>query len=294
MMDHKPTICAGVPTIWENVRNILELRPDLKKNLNPRWDRLHVGGSALSKSLSSYFMKNFGVECHHGYGMTETNPFVSISNRSQKRKHLDWSDEKRFSLIASQGMLMPGLEWKIVNPDNPNEEIVHDGIQTGELLLRGPWIAGGYYGIDSKKYFHNGWLKTGDIVSIDPEGYMRIADRAKDLIKSGGEWISSVNLENAVKSIPGVLNACAVGVPHPKWTERPIILVVVDAKYRSKITLTKVRKHLSKEMAKFQLPDDLIFVKEIPLTGTGKMNKKAVREQLSKQKYTLPKLRSQL
>eukprot|EP00494_Astrolonche_serrata_P006515 UN06539 len=229
MCDHKATLTAGVPTVWENVRLLTMKNPSLYKERLRSWKKLHVGGTALPAVLIRFFKDQYGVDSFHGYGMTETNPHVALSHLNQKRKHEFFPPKERVKILNFQGLLLPGLEWKLVDPENANIEKEQDGKTTGELLLRGPWICGEYFGVSKEtnaKKFHEGWLKTGDICSITEEGYMKVSDRSKDLIKSGGEWISSANLENEIKSIGGVLQAAVVGVKHPKWEERPIVILV--------------------------------------------------------------------
>jgi fatty-acyl-CoA synthase len=167
--------------------------------------------------------------------------------------------------------------------------VPHDGKSVGELLIRGPWIASEYYANPQPGKFHDGWLITGDVARIDPEQYVIIADRSKDLIKSGGEWISSVDIENDIVAVPGVAQAAVVAQPHPKWDERPVALVV--AAPGAKLTAAAVLEHLARSFAKWQLPDEVIFVDSLPLTSTGKLDKKVIRAQLQDSGYRLPDLR---
>jgi hypothetical protein len=195
--------------------------------------------------------------------------------------------EQLFANVAKAGQLMPGLEIDIF--DEQFKRLPHDGETVGEILIRGPWICSEYYKDPQPGKFHDGWLITGDVGKIDPEEYLIISDRSKDLVKSGGEWISSVDLENHIVGLSGVAQACVVGRPHPKWDERPIALVVM--KPGSNVEAKQVIAHCATQFAKWQLPDDVLFVETIPLTSTGKMDKKTVRAHLDSRGYELPDLR---
>jgi len=285
MSDEGVTISAGVPTIWQGVKAIHEAEPgvyDLSK-----LDRLTCGGSAPPPSLIRWYWDALGVEMIQGWGMTETSPLGTTSRRTMYRKHLDLDIDTQFANVTKAGQLMPGLEMKIVDDDF--NELPWDGKAVGELLIRGPWIAREYYNNPQPDKFHEGWLITGDVASIDEEAYMTIADRSKDLIKTGGEWISSVDLENHIVGVDGVAQACVVGVPHPKWDERPVVLVVLSE--GADVSADAVIDHCRSDYAKWQLPDDVLFVDSIPLTGTGKMSKKDVRAALASEGYQLPEFR---
>ena len=280
------TISAGVPTIWQGVRAAIEAEPE-------RWDlsaleRVTCGGSAPPVSLIRWFYERLGVEMIQGWGMTETNPLGTVSRRIAKRSQRKAPDEERFADMAKAGLLIPGLEMEIVDDDfNP---LPHDGEHVGELLIRGPWIAAEYYNDPQPDKFRDGWLVTGDVAKIDREQYLIIADRSKDLIKSGGEWISSVDLENHIVGLPGVRQAAVVAQPHPKWDERPVALVVCEE--GAGVTGEQVVEHCAKAFAKWQLPDDVLFVDELPLTSTGKIDKKKIRADLADRGYCLPELAS--
>lgn len=278
------TMSAGVPTIWQGVRSVLEAAPgqfDLS-----HLQRLTCGGSAPPPSLIGWFWDELGVEMIQGWGMTETSPLATISRRIGKRKHKDMSDAELAANQAKAGLLMPGLELEIFDDEwNP---LPHDGEAFGELLIRGPWICSEYYNDPQPEKFHDGWLVTGDVAKIDPEGYLIITDRSKDLIKSGGEWISSVDLENHIVALDRVAQACVVAQPHPKWDERPVAVVV--KKEGVDLGRDEVLAHCSEKFAKWQLPDDVLFVDAIPLTATGKMDKKVVRAKLTEDGYELPDL----
>jgi len=276
------TISAGVPTIWQGVKAAYEAQPsayDFSK-----LQRVTCGGSAPPAALIRWFWEHLGVEMVQGWGMTETSPLATVSRRRAKRKHLDFTDEQCFEHMAKAGQLIPGLELEIV--DEQFKPLPHDGEQFGELLIRGPWICSEYYNDPQPEKFHDGWLITGDVAKLDPEQYLIITDRSKDLIKSGGEWISSVDLENHIAALDGVAQACVVAQPHPKWDERPVAIVVLHA--GANVTQRQVLDHCMQQFAKWQLPDEVLFVDEIPLTSTGKMDKKTVRQRLHEEGYELP------
>ena len=287
MVDEEVTISAGVPTIWQGVKSILE--SDAGKDLDlSKLTRLTCGGSAPPVSLMRWYWEVLNVEMVQGWGMTETNPLGTLSRKVAKRSHIKLSEDQQFENIAKAGLLMPGLEIEIFDENwNP---LPHDGETVGELLIRGPWIASEYYNDPQPEKFHDGWLVTGDVAKIDPEQYLIIADRSKDLIKSGGEWISSVDLENHIVSLDGVAQAAVVAHPHPKWDERPVALVILVE--GANVTKDLILSHCAEIFAKWQLPDDVIFVEEIPLTSTGKIDKKTIRAQLDAENYKLPDLRT--
>ena len=222
-----------------------------------------------------------------GWGMTETSPLVTLSRRVMKRSQLELSEDEQFANVAKAGQIMPGVEVEIV--DEAFNPLPHDGEAVGEIIVRGPWICSEYYNNPQPEKFHDGWLVTGDVGKIDPEQYLIISDRSKDLVKSGGEWISSVDLENTIVAVDGVAQACVVAQPHPKWDERPVALVVKSE--GSSVTKESILEHVAETFAKWQLPDDILFVDSIPLTSTGKMDKKVVRADLESQGYQLPDLR---
>ena len=285
MTEEEVTISAGVPTIWQGVKAVLEAQPDKYDTSNLA--RLTCGGSAPPVSMMRWYWEEHGIEMIQGWGMTETNPLGTLSRKVAKRSHLKLSEDQQFENIAKAGLASPGLEIEIF--DENWQPLSHDGEAVGELLIRGPWICSEYYNDPQPGKFHDGWLVTGDVAKIDSEEYLIIADRSKDLIKSGGEWISSVDLENHIVALEGVRQAAVVAQPHPKWDERPVALVILFE--GANVTRELIIEHCSEIFAKWQLPDDVVFVEEIPLTSTGKIDKKVIRGQLEADGYQLPDLR---
>ena len=279
------TISAGVPTIWQAVKAVLEADPhayDLS-----RLSRVTCGGSAPPPSLIRWYWDTLGVEMIQGWGLTETSPLATVSRRLMKHAHRELSIDAQFENVAKAGQLIPGLEVEIV--DEAFRPLPHDGESTGEILVRGPWVCSEYYRNPQPERFRDDWLITGDVGRIDPEEYLIISDRSKDLVKSGGEWISSVDLENHLAALDGVAQACVVAQPHPRWDERPVALIVRAGD--GEIGTEAVIAHCATRFAKWQLPDDVLFVDSIPLTSTGKMDKKTVRARLEREGYRLPELR---
>jgi acyl-CoA synthetase (AMP-forming)/AMP-acid ligase II len=283
--EEEVTISAGVPTIWQGVKAALEAEPD-KYDVS-KLSRLTCGGSAPPVSMMRWYWDSHKIEMIQGWGMTETNPLGTLSRKVAKRSHINISEDQQFENIAKAGLFMPGLEIEIFDEDW--NVLPHDGEAVGELCIRGPWIAAEYYNDPQPDKFHDGWLVTGDVAKIDTEEYMLIADRSKDLIKSGGEWISSVDLENHIVGIPEIAQAAVVAQPHPKWDERPVALVIMNE--GKELDQTAVLEHCSSAFAKWQLPDEVIFTDSIPLTSTGKIDKKTIRAKLDAEGYQLPDLR---
>jgi fatty-acyl-CoA synthase len=286
MADEEVTISAGVPTIWQGIRGILEADTHHKFDLS-QLSRLTCGGSAPPVSMMRWYWDNYGVEMIQGWGMTETNPLGTLSRKVAKRSHRKITEDQQFENVAKAGLAIPGLELEIF--DENWHRVPHDGEAVGELLIRGPWIAAEYYNDPQPEKFHDGWLVTGDVAKIDAEQYLIIADRSKDLIKSGGEWISSVDLENHIVSLAGIAQAAVVAQPHPRWDERPVALVIVNE--GTSVTRALILEGCAEIFAKWQLPDDVIFVTQIPMTSTGKIDKKTIRANLKAENYQLPDLR---
>ncbi len=267
----KPSFVLGVPTIWLAMLQLLESDP-ARYRLAPGIKML-VGGASVPESLIRAFAKH-GAEIRQGWGMTETSPVGSIAYLKPELQGA--SEDERFRRFASAGVPVPVMDIRLAAEDGAEKP--WDGKAVGEIQVRGPFITGGYHNVpaDPDKFTADGWLRTGDVASIDPHGYIRITDRTKDLIKSGGEWISSVDMENLLMAHPAVLEAAVIAVPDPKWSERPLACVVL--KPDKKITPEELRAHLSAHFAKWQLPDRFEFLSSIPRTSTGKFWKVKLRE----------------
>ena len=279
IQNERVTVTAGVPTIWIGLYALLEReRYDLSSlRVMP------VGGSAMPRALIEAFEKRFGIRIAHAWGMTEMTPLGTVANLKSYME--SWPDEERFAVRAKQGMPVVGVEIRAV--DEQGREVLWDGKTMGELQVRGPWVIRAYYNDPrTAEAFQDGWFRTGDVVTIDPEGYIQIVDRTKDLIKSGGEWISSVDLENALMAYPKVLEAAVIAVPHPKWQERPLAVVVPRPEFKEDLTKEELLEFLRPRFAKWWLPDDIVFVEAIPKTSVGKFDKKVLREQFKD--YRLP------
>lgn len=271
----KVTITAGVPTIWLGLLKELDEGSYDLSSLRG----VLCGGSAAPKGMIKAFEQRHNVPFLHAYGMTETSPLVVISTLKSYQENLDY--EERLEIRAKQGVLVPGLSIKVVGKDG---EVAWDGKEMGELCIKGPWIASEYYKDErTLDAFRNGWLHTGDVVTIDEEGFVKIVDRTKDLIKSGGEWISSVDLENALMAHESVFEAAVVAVPHEQWQERPVACVVLKDAYKDKVTKEELMAFLTPQFAKWWLPDEILFLEEIPKTSVGKFLKMTLREQVQKE-----------
>jgi acyl-CoA synthetase (AMP-forming)/AMP-acid ligase II len=269
MSRHRATLTGGVPTIWLGAIDALEQQPD-------RWPlakgaRIVVAGSAAPETLFRRFDK-VGVRVIQPWGMTETAPMATISTL---KPHMEaWSDDAKYEVRAKQGVPSPFVE---VRSRSDRGEAPWDGTTTGELEVRGPFVATAYYRMPEERvrWTDDGWLRTGDVVTIDADGYIRIVDRTKDLIKSGGEWISSVDVENALVGHPAVAEAAVIAVPHAKWQERPLAVVVLKPQHAA--SEKELRSFLACRFAKWQLPDDVVFVPALPHTSTGKILKSELR-----------------
>ncbi|HEY0832152.1 MAG TPA: long-chain fatty acid--CoA ligase [Candidatus Dormibacteraeota bacterium] len=261
------TYLAGVPTVWIGVANYM-------KETGERLPNVHTvvcGGSAIPQVLMET-MDSLGLRLLHAWGMTETSPLGSIARPLASSKP---EDELRLRL--TQGRISVGVEIRITDPVS-GEELPWDGVAFGEIQVRGPWIARAYHnGYDPDKLTEDGWFRTGDVARIDPDGYIQIVDRTKDVIKSGGEWISSVELENAVMSHPKIIEAAVIGLPHPKWDERPVVFAVPKAEFKGQVTQEEVIDFLRDKVAKWWLPDEVRFIDEVPKTSVGKFDKKVLR-----------------
>jgi fatty-acyl-CoA synthase len=262
------TIAGAVPTVWlDLLRYADEHQPDLSSIRT-----VICGGAAVPASLMQAFEERHGVRIVQAWGMTETSPLASVSHPPPGVE-----GEERWSYRARQGRPAPLLDVRLVGGDGG--EVPWDGESTGELEVRGPWIASDYYEDPTgREKFHDGWLRTGDIASIDPRGYIRISDRAKDVIKSGGEWISSVDLENVLMAHPAVAEAAVIGRPDERWGERPVACVVVSE--GASCTAEDLKAHLAERVASWWVPEDYVFIDEVPKTSVGKFDKKALRARL--------------
>lgn len=261
----KPTLAAAVPTIWQAVDAYSVEHPiDMSS-----FRAVVVGGSSCPPELIRKFRDKYGLNIIHAWGMTETSPIGTLS-----RPKSSLPEEKQFELRQTQGRLIAGVKARIV--DDAGEEMPWDGESVGELQVRGPWITGTYYKVDSPDSFDDGWLRTGDVGYIKPEAFLQLTDRAKDIIKSGGEWISSVEVENYLLEHPSIAEAAVIGVPDPKWDERPLATIVVKEGLADP-GVEELRDHLAERMAKWQVPERFAFVDEIPKTSVGKLDKKRIR-----------------
>ena len=275
----KVTFTAGVPTLWLGLLNLLDKeRYDLSSLRG-----MVVGGAAAPQYMIEGFQKKHGLKVIHAWGMTETSPLGTVANL--KSYQADLSEAEQFTLRSKQGLPVPGIDIRGI--DEQGKEIPWDGKTFGELQVRGPWVISSYYDDErSPDSFRDGWFRTGDVVTIDPEGYMQIVDRTKDLVKSGGEWISSQDLENAIMSHPKVAEAAVIAVPHPKWQERPLACVVPKADFKDQLTKEEIYEHIKDGFARWALPDDIVFIEAVPKTSVGKFDKKVLRAQY--QDYVLP------
>ncbi len=274
------TWTAGVPTIWLGILGMLDAEPD-------RWDLsklkgMLVGGSAAPRAMIAGFKERHGMNVVHGWGMTETSPVASTAQLPGDLSRAE--PDTQFDYVAMQGLPLPLVELR--HRDAEGKVLPWDGESMGELEIRGPWVAGAYYDTPEQadRWTDDGWFKTGDVVSLHPRGFIQIKDRSKDVIKSGGEWISSVELENALMAHPAIAEAAVIAVPDAKWDERPLAVVV--KREGAEVTSDELRDFLAPDFAKFWLPDRYEFVAEIPKTSVGKFLKTQLREQYAKEPVT--------
>lgn len=268
------TNSSGVPTIWLALLDYL----DKTGNKIPTLQCVTAGGAACPRNIIKRFKLDYQTDVKQGWGMTEMSPLGTVFTLSPGMENL--TDDEEIDLRLKQGKSVFGVEMKIV--DEQNNELPWDGVAFGALKVKGPWIATGYYGMSQTPGDKDcpvdidGWMNTGDVATIDPLGYLQITDRTKDVIKSGGEWISSIDIENAAINHPQIAEAAAIGRYHPKWTERPL-LIVVPAE-NANLSSAEVIEYLQQKMHKWAVPDDVVFIDELPHTATGKLNKLALRE----------------
>ena len=270
------TMSAGVPTVWLGLLNYM-------KEAKLKFSALRavvIGGSACPPAMTRSFQEDYGVDVLHAWGMTEMSPLGTVCTLKAKHKNAD--KEARYAVQAKQGRAIFGVDMKIVGADG--NELPMDGKAFGDLHVRGPWVISSYFKGEGGDPLRSGWFPTGDVATIDPDGYMQITDRSKDVIKSGGEWISSIDLENIAVAHPAVAEAAVIGIKHPKWDERPVVVVVKKA--GQDVSKDDLLKFYEGKIAKWWMPDDVVFVKELPHTATGKLSKLTIREQFKD--YKLP------
>ncbi len=274
LVKEKITISNGAPAI---LMPLLEYIRKIDSKPNFTGVRFISGATEPPIAMMKGYWDLTGAEIIHSYGSTEAHAIVSL-NRVIPVLEKEFSEEEKWDFKRKQGYIVVGLDVKLV--DNDENELPYDGKSVGEILLRGPWVSGSYYNAPGSEiqFTKDGYFRTGDVGTIDPDGFLKITDRLKDLIKSGGEWISSVDMENSLVSFPAIFEAVVVGCPHPKWQERPLALVVLRDELKNKVTKNEIIEHLAKNFAKWQLPDEILLVDNIPKTGIGKINKKSIRK----------------
>jgi 3-(methylthio)propionyl---CoA ligase len=270
------TYAAGVPTVWQML--LTHMKPQGLRFSTLK--RTVIGGSACPPAMIRAFQDDYGVDVLHAWGMTEMSPLGTLC--TLKNKHLSLPPDQQMALRMKQGRSIYGVDMKIVAPDG--QALAHDGKTFGDLLVRGPWVVRDYFKSAAPSPLVDGWFPTGDVATIDADGFMQITDRSKDVIKSGGEWISSIDVENIAMAHPALAMAACVGVAHPKWDERPVLVAV--KKPGAQVEREEVLGFFEGKIAKWQVPDDVIFVDAIPIGATGKMLKNRLREQLKD--YRLP------
>ena len=277
IVDERVTVAAGVPTIW------MQVLPELKGRDSSSLRAIPCGGSAVPKALSEAYREQTGLAILQAWGMTETSPIAAVCQLDVDEASLPVGEQAELRTMV--GRISFGVEMRVVDPDS-QAPVPWDGESSGELQCRGNWIASSYYNDDraADSFTADGWLRTGDVAAVDRRGRIRLVDRTKDLIKSGGEWISSVELENELMAHPKIAEAAVIGVAHPRWSERPLACVVPVA--GETVTKQEVLDYLADKVAKWQLPDDVVFIDEVPKTSVGKFSKKTLRDRFAL--YELP------
>jgi fatty-acyl-CoA synthase len=272
IVEEQVTVAAGVPTIW------MAVLPELKGRDTSSLRAIPCGGSAVPRSLSEAYREQLGLPILQAWGMTETSPIAAVCQL--RAADLALPAEEQAELRTTVGRIAFGVECRVVEPGS-TDPLPWDGETSGELQVRGPWIASTYYDDPraGDSFTEDGWLRTGDVATMDSVGRIRLVDRTKDLIKSGGEWISSVELENELMAHPAIREAAVIGVPHPRWSERPLACVVVAE--GATLTKQEVLDFLAPRVAKWQLPDDVVFIDEVPKTSVGKFSKKTLRDRFA-------------
>jgi fatty-acyl-CoA synthase len=265
---HRPTLSAGVPTIWSDLLRYSQTHEVDLSSLR----MITAGGAAVPRQLIERYRDELDIELVQGWGMTETSPLCSLAlppRGTPPAEEIEWR--------AKTGRVVPGVEIRVVAEDG--SVLPNDGESVGEFEARGPWVTGSYYGDPSRERFHDGWLRTGDIGSLDRRGFMQISDRTKDVIKSGGEWISSVELENEVMAHPGVVEAAVIAVPDERWSERPMVAVVLEE--GSSLSADELVAFLTDRVSRWWLPERWVFIEEVPKTSVGKFDKKVLRSRFA-------------
>jgi fatty-acyl-CoA synthase len=268
--DTRPTLALGVPTIWNDLLHASHSQPADLSSLRA----VLAGGSAVPRVLIESFRDRFGVTMVQGWGMTEMSPLGTVAIPPAGTP-----ETARTDFLAKAGRVVAGVEIRICDDDGT--ELPKDGEAVGEIEVRGPWITGAYYASDDPEKFHDGWLRTGDVGALDPMGFLTVSDRTKDVIKSGGEWISSVELENEVMAHPAVFEAAVVAIPDERWSERPLVCVV-PTPGETPPTPAELLHFLEPRVARWWLPDQWVFLSAIPKTSVGKFDKKVLRAQYAK------------
>jgi 3-(methylthio)propionyl---CoA ligase len=269
------TMSAGVPTVWLGLLNYMKEQKLRFSTLK----RTVIGGSACPPAMIKTFQDEYGVEVLHAWGMTEMSPLGTVT--TFKARHAGWAKEARDALQRKQGRAIYGVDMRIVGEDGG--ELPNDGKAFGDLQVRGPWVIESYFKGEGGDPLRDGWFPTGDVATLDPDGYMQITDRSKDVIKSGGEWISSIDLENIAMAHPKVAEAAVIGVAHPKWDERPIVVAV--KKPGQEVSKEEILGYFEGKIAKWWMPDDVVFVAELPHTATGKLSKLTLRQQMKDYRF---------
>ncbi|KQO37128.1 long-chain fatty acid--CoA ligase [Acidovorax sp. Leaf84] len=281
LREERCNFSLGVPTVWLGLFDYIERHRDALNLSDVHLQRVVVGGSACPRAMIEKFERLLGAFVIHAWGMSETSPLASIGTLLDKHRAIDL--EQRFDLQAKQGRAIYGVDLEIFGEDG--QPLPHDGKAFGDLKARGPWVASGYYRAEGGSVLDaDGWFATGDVATLDADGFVQITDRSKDVIKSGGEWISSIDLENAAMGHPAVQEAAVIGVAHSRWQERPLLLIVPKAGQTS--TREDILAFMDGKVAKWWMPDDVVFVDTLPHTATGKLQKLKLREQF--RAHTLP------